>query len=419
MKKITVLAVFLALGYLHQAAAASWLDKSLDELKKLRGSVENRKADLLFLLDTSGSLSLSNFNTEKKFIRNLLNVIAVGFDATRVEIITFGSDVNRRVPFISEAHEKDTKCTFNEKFANVVHEWGMTNMRGAFEKAYEVCKGTWSGKKRLNIKTTVILITDGHWNWPWQNPDPVPKAQQLIREGVEILAFGVGYGISLSNLQTITANQRAGHTYAFQISNFDEFNKLATYLRGDPYQKSKEWAPVPVSKCRGGCDVTAKCTCGLVYGDYKCSCPMGRKGSGTPGDCTPCGHDTYKSYEGFAEECTKCPKNSGHQKTGQTHISECKCKRGYTGTPENGNDCTIRHCADIKAPDNGDIEGGSCNTAYGSTCKLKCKQGFKETGAKTINCVYKPDTGEVVWDKPATMCQGSVSLEINCKQVLT
>ena len=38
-------------------------------------------------------------------------------------------------------------------------------------------------------------------------------------------------------------------------------------------------------KCNNNCDVVAACSCGLVYGDYKCACPKGMYGSGVKGDC--------------------------------------------------------------------------------------------------------------------------------------
>ena len=74
-----------------------WLNVSETELLKLRNEYKNNtfygnsKSDILFLIDTSGSLSGSDFSEEKKFITNLLNEISVGMEATRVEVIPFGS----------------------------------------------------------------------------------------------------------------------------------------------------------------------------------------------------------------------------------------------------------------------------------------------------------------------------------------
>jgi len=54
----------------------------------------------------------------------------------------------------------------------------------------------------------------------------------------------------------------------------------------DPYQKTWETEKVTADKCGYKCDGKATCACGLVYGDYKCSCPLGMYGAGGSGDCT-------------------------------------------------------------------------------------------------------------------------------------
>lgn len=55
-----------------------------------------------------------------------------------------------------------------------------------------------------------------------------------------------------------------------------------------------------------------------------------------------CPPSTYKNFKGFAKQCTACPANSGHTKTQSITITDCECSPGYTGTPENGNDCTSK-----------------------------------------------------------------------------
>lgn len=55
----------------------------------------------------------------------------------------------------------------------------------------------------------------------------------------------------------------------------------------DPYEFKWQFDGVTNDKCKNQCDLSlnASCTCGLVYGDYKCACPRGFYGSGKIGDC--------------------------------------------------------------------------------------------------------------------------------------
>ena len=53
----------------------------------------------------------------------------------------------------------------------------------------------------------------------------------------------------------------------------------------DPYEHVWQTKTVTPDKCNNNCDPIAICACGLVYGDYKCACPMGYAGSGVVGHC--------------------------------------------------------------------------------------------------------------------------------------
>ena len=238
MGKIKVFLCFAVFffGICQFVSSQDWLDVSKTELLKLRNqflSFDNKKSDILFLIDTSGSLRGSDFNEEKKFVTNLLNEISVGMEATRVEVIPFGEQATIFVDYVSVPNLANTKCTFNEKFNPMpqsINGW-MTNMRDAFQLAYDVCLGRLSGQKRgpLNkLKTVVILLTDGYWNWPYNDPDPTNIAKQLITGNVEIFAIGVGR-VNFPALQGLVKDK---NKHAFYLNNFDQFAELATYLRG-------------------------------------------------------------------------------------------------------------------------------------------------------------------------------------------
>ena len=238
MRKMEVffrIAVFILASF-QFVSSQDWLDVSKTELKRLRNeflSFDNKKSDILFLIDTSGSLWTRDFNKEKTFVTNLLNEISVGMEATRVEVIPFGSTASIFVDFVSNPDLSKTKCIFNEKFNPMpqsINGW-MTNMKDAFQLAADVSFGKYSGQKRgpLNkVKTVVILLTDGRWNRPRVDPNPVPIAQQLHAANVEVFAIGVG-GVDFNNLKNVVKDPTK---QAFYLKDFTQFSELATYLRG-------------------------------------------------------------------------------------------------------------------------------------------------------------------------------------------
>ncbi|KAK3730945.1 hypothetical protein QZH41_008843, partial [Actinostola sp. cb2023] len=309
-------------------------------------------------------------------------MIPVGYDATRVEVIPFGNSAYRYIKFISEPGLAKHKCYFNERFNSLTSQAGMTNMRDAFQIAVDVCLGKWQGVKRSPMsqyKTVVILLTNGHWSSPSGDPSPVSRAQMLIQNDAEVFAIGVGSGVQFHNLQRLVANQKNHKTYAFHLKDFSDFNRLATYIRGDPYQSTWQTANVDRSKCSNKCHAKAKCACGLVFGYYRCACPAGMAGSGTNEGCRLCPHGTYKQRQGYAKTCDKCPKNSSHKMTGSISYKDCKCNPGYYGQPDYLQPCHPLSCPIPTAPLNGFIVGGSCDNTFGSTCSYGCKEGYVTT----------------------------------------
>ena len=223
---VLLLAAFFAIQI-----QGNFLQRSVEELKQLRNEInvhasyDQGKADLIFLLDESSNLSPTDFQTEKRFVRNLLNNVHVGVDATRVEVIPFASRASIFINYISSpAHEKN-KCTFNEKFHQLTFRRGATNMREAFNLAYEIVGGRYSMYKRISAKTVVILLSSGAWN---TGDDPASYASILKRLKVEIFALAVGVHPVYSNLRALATS--ADHV--FDLSRFTEFKQLAVYIRG-------------------------------------------------------------------------------------------------------------------------------------------------------------------------------------------
>ncbi|KAL9972183.1 hypothetical protein ACROYT_G018440 [Oculina patagonica] len=395
--------VFLLIN-VQFVTSQDWLERSKEELINLRNEIhtfDNSISDIVFLVDASGSLSNGNFNQEKAFVRNLLNEISVGMQATRVEVIPFASTASKFITQISAPAVTKNKCTFNDEFDTLDRSINgyMTNMKEAFENAWEVCLNNALKRVPLNqVKTVVILLTDGKWNRPSSDPSPVSLAEDLVAQNVEVFAIGVG-NVDFGNLQSLVADP---DQHAFHLEDFDQFAELATYIRGDPYELVWQTEDVSADKCNNNCDPLAACSCGLVYGDYKCSCPKGYYGSGEVGQCTACPPSTYKEFLGYQEDCTACPANSGHTNYGSTDISDCNCNTGYSGDPENGLDCTIRSCDMLTAPSNGSILG-NCESTYGSVCEFVCDEGYKLDGSATRNCTIDGNN-YMVWSGTVVTC---------------
>ena len=233
--KVAILTAVLLLAISPLAFAQTDLERAKQVFTRLRDELTgvNKISDILFLLDTSGSLSSSDFVTEKKFVINFLNTLPVGITAARVEVIPFGDTASLYIYGVSNPSSDKDKCDLIQKLKQMPHSYAWaTNTKSAFQLAFDVCLGKYSGQKRgpLNqVRTVVILITDGRWNWPDNDPSPIPIAQMLLAANVEVFAIGVRHSITRDTLQKVVKDPAK---QAFILGDFLELEKLSLYLSG-------------------------------------------------------------------------------------------------------------------------------------------------------------------------------------------
>lgn len=240
MKIALAIEMFL-LAICPLSVAKNDLEQAKHEFTNLRGDLAGpkRTSDILFLLDTSRSLSSSDFNVEKKFVTNFLNMITVSIEAARVEVIPFGDKASRYIDGVSSPSSVKHKCHLNDRLKNMsqsINGW-LTNTKDAFKLAYDVCLGVLSAYKRpysFDMRTVVIFITDGYATVPFNDPNPVSDARRLYETGkVEVFAIGVGY-VGLSYIRSLVKDPAK---QAFHLQNFNQLQELSLVLKGGKYNE--------------------------------------------------------------------------------------------------------------------------------------------------------------------------------------
>ena len=234
--KATLSTAVLLLAISPFAFAQSDLERAQQEFITLRKQLgTNKISDILFLLDTSGSVSNYAFEVEKKFVINFLSTITVSFEEARVAVIPFGNTGSLYIDGVSNPSSDKDKCDLIQKLKQMPHSYAWaTNTKSAFQLAFDVCLGKYSANKRgpfHKVRTVVILITDGYWNWPYNDPSPpIPIAQSLLAANVEVFAIGVAYAnLNLPALQQLVKDPAK---QAFLLNDFGELRHLSFLVRG-------------------------------------------------------------------------------------------------------------------------------------------------------------------------------------------
>ncbi|XP_034255699.1 sushi, von Willebrand factor type A, EGF and pentraxin domain-containing protein 1-like isoform X2 [Thrips palmi] len=372
----------------------SHVKKKVDELGDiLKKKVEmlqmrdNRKLDIVFLIDASSSMGDENFISELKFVKKLLADFTIAVNETRVAVITFSDPdkVIRHIDHITDPSSENHKCNMlHSHLLNINYTGGLTYTLGALLEAQGVLM-----RSREGAQKAVFLITDGFSN----GGDPVPVAQILKDNGTYIFTFGIQSGniIELQNISSPPAEH-----FSYFVDSFGQFEAVVRRalhqdLSSGFYQVLTDMAPCNLlcsaRNSSGCCDAQARCSCGTGTGHYRCLCNPGYYGSGLKDSCTPCPSGTYHDGLSAGDEsvCLPCPDPNHITNVGNASSrASCVCKKGFAAR---GDFCEIITCPPIYPPENGYfVKGGLCQRVFNAACGVRCKAGYTLHGSSIRLC---------------------------------
>jgi len=181
--------------------------------KSLEGS-EMPARNLVFLIDTSGSMSSEN---RLPLVKRALNLLIDQLtERDRVTIVTYAGSAGLKLTPTSGDRKQAIRAVVNSLNAN-----GSTNGEGGIQLAYEMARRSYieGGANR------VILCTDGDFNVGAHNESELKQLiekERASRVFLTVLGFGMG---NLKNQELeMLANHGNGH-YAY-LDSIDEARKV-------------------------------------------------------------------------------------------------------------------------------------------------------------------------------------------------
>ncbi|XP_036999939.2 collagen alpha-6(VI) chain [Artibeus jamaicensis] len=195
-----------------------------DALKDIRNQVvqeicaeeacKEMKADIMFLVDSSGSIGDVNFEKMKTFMKNLVSKSQIGADRVQIGVVQF-SDINEEEfqlnKYMSQSEISDAIDQMQQ-----MKQTTMTGSALAFVSQYfSPAKGA-----RPNVRKFLILITDGEAHDIVKDP-----AEALRQDGIIIYSVGV-FGSNVTQLEEISGRREM----VFYIENFDILQSIEDNL---------------------------------------------------------------------------------------------------------------------------------------------------------------------------------------------
>ena len=178
----------------------------------------NKRLDLVFIIDSSRSVRAYDFEKVKEFILTILQFLDISPDATRVGLIQYGSTVKHEFSLKTFRRKQDI-----ERAVKRMMHLATGTMTGlAIQYAVNIAFSESEGARPLkqNVPRIIMIVTDG------RPQDPVADiAAKARNSGILIFAIGVGR-VDMNTLKSIGSEPHEEHV--FLVANFSQIETLTS-----------------------------------------------------------------------------------------------------------------------------------------------------------------------------------------------
>uniref|UniRef100_A0AC11CJF5 Matrilin 2 n=1 Tax=Ovis aries TaxID=9940 RepID=A0AC11CJF5_SHEEP len=386
----------------------------------LESTCENKRADVVFIIDSSRSVNTHDYAKVKEFIVDILQFLDIGPDVTRVGLLQYGSTVKNE--FSLKTFKRKSEVERAVKRMRHLSTGTMTGL--AIQYALNIAFSEAEGARPLreNVPRVIMIVTDG------RPQDSVAEVAAKARDtGILIFAIGVGQ-VDFNTLKAIGSEPHEDHV--FLVANFSQIETLTSVFQKKlctvhmcsilEHNCAHFCINTPgsyVCRCKQGyilnsdektCRIQDLCAaddhgceqlCVNLLGSFVCQCYSGYALAVDGKRCEPVDYCASENH-GCEHECVnadgsylcRCPKGFAlnpdkktcarinycalnkpgceHECINTEEGYYCRCRRGYTLDP-NGKTCSrVDHCAE---QDHG-CEQLCLNTEDSFVCQ--CSEGF-------------------------------------------
>ncbi|XP_069108623.1 LOW QUALITY PROTEIN: cartilage matrix protein-like [Argopecten irradians] len=186
------------------------------------------KADIFFLVDSSGSVGSSNFQLQKDFIVNFINKMTISVTDVLVGVVTFSTLPTYVIPLMKNRD----KASLLANVGAIRYIRGSTNTGIAIEYVIQHALSGTSGN-RLDVPDTLIVMTDGQSN---NKSLTLTAARHLHATGTDIYAIGIGDGVNKDEIGAIASDP----TKVKVVSSFQGLGTISDTLFRETCQSNNQ-----------------------------------------------------------------------------------------------------------------------------------------------------------------------------------
>lgn len=176
-------------------------------------------ADIVFLVDGSSSIGITNFQEVRQFLRSIVTGLDIGANKVRVGLAQYSNDPYQE--FLLKDHMDKTSLL--AALDTLPYRTGGTETGKAMDFILtQYFKPEAGSRANQRIPQIAVVITDGE-----SADDVVGPAQRLRKQGIIVFAIGVG-NFNADQLESIA--NRPPKRFMFTIDNFQALQRLTDNL---------------------------------------------------------------------------------------------------------------------------------------------------------------------------------------------
>lgn len=175
-------------------------------------------ADIVFAIDSSSSISSTEFSKQMSFVKNLVRQYNVGSNETQFSVVSFASSIHPEF----NLNKYQSKTQVLGAISSITHHFGSTHTGEALDfianNSFTSANGGRSG-----VDKWVVVLTDGASTRPTKT---IAAADRLHKMGIEVISIGVGSGANKAELEAIATDPQ----HVYRVDDFNGLQALMTNI---------------------------------------------------------------------------------------------------------------------------------------------------------------------------------------------
>ena len=154
-----------------------------------------------------------DYGKEKDFLKVLATTFGVSSNASRAGVVTFSYYAEHSI----KMSDHDNLSGFNAAVDNIPLMGSTTRIDKALRVAQKDLFSIANGA-RAGVPKVLILLTDGSQTQDAGAEEPGEIAEELRKEGINVIVVGIGKGVNVTELRHIAGEEKN----VYSAASFDE-----------------------------------------------------------------------------------------------------------------------------------------------------------------------------------------------------